>query len=175
MAVATEAEDRGAADHPRSVARRPTRAEGALAGVVAAGAALGVSELVCGLAGSGPSLISAVGTQFIDRFAASLKDLAIALFGTNDKVALIVGIVVVSLALGALLGAASVRRPWVGVAGFTGFGLVGLLSYLDDPLGEASTGVVAALLAVAAGVATLLVLLRLARVDAPTPRWPAPR
>ena len=51
MAVATEAEDRGAADDPRPVARRSTRAQGALAGVVAAGAALGVSELVCGLAG----------------------------------------------------------------------------------------------------------------------------
>ena len=169
MAVATEAEDRGAADAPRPAARRPTRAQGALAGVVAAGVALGVGELVCGLAGPGPSLVTAVGTQFIDRFAASLKDLAIALFGTNDKAALIVGIVVVSLALGALLGAASVRRPWVGVAGFAAFGLVGLLSYLDDPHGEASTGVVAALLAVAAGIATLFVLLRLARVDAPTP------
>ena len=74
-----------------------------------------------------------------------------------------------SLALGAVLGKASVRRPWVGVAGFVAFGAVGLFSYLDDPLGEAATGVVAAVLAVAAGIATLFVLLRLARVDAPTP------
>ena len=42
---------------------------------------------------SQPSLITAVGTQFIDRFAASLKDLAIPLFGTNDKAALVTGIV----------------------------------------------------------------------------------
>ena len=91
----------------------------------------------------------------------SLKDLAVSLFGTNDKVALVVGIVVVSLALGAVLGRASVRRPWVGVAGFAAFGVVGLLSYLDDPQAEPAAGVVAAVLAVAAGIATLFALLRL--------------
>jgi DMSO/TMAO reductase YedYZ molybdopterin-dependent catalytic subunit len=140
-----------------------TRSEGAVAGAVAAGVALGVSELVCGLAGSSTSLVTAVGTQFIDRFAAALKDVAVSLFGTNDKVALVVGIVVVAIALGALFGSASVRRPWVGVAGFAGFGAVGLLSYLDDPQAEPWTGVVAAVLAVAAGVATLFGLLRLGR------------
>ena len=143
------------------------RSAGALAGAVAAGVALGVSELVCGLAGSSTSLVTAVGTQFIDRFAAALKDLAVSVFGTNDKVALVVGIVVVSIALGAVLGRASVRRPWVGVAGFAAFGLVGLLSYLDDPQSEPAVGVVAAVLAVAAGIVTLFTLLRLGgRVDA---------
>ena len=117
-----------------------SRSAGALAGAVAAGVALGVSELVCGLAGSSTSLVTAVGTQFIDRFAAALKDLAVSVFGTNDKVALVVGIVVVSIALGAVLGRASVRRPWVGVAGFAAFGVVGLLSYLDDPQSEPAVG-----------------------------------
>ncbi len=140
-----------------------SRSAGALAGAVAAGVALGVSELVCGLAGSSTSLVTAVGTQFIDRFAAALKDLAVSVFGTNDKVALVVGIVVVSIALGAVLGRASVRRPWVGVAGFAAFGVVGLLSYLDDPQSEPAVGVVAAVLAVAAGIVTLFTLLRLGR------------
>ena len=162
------------ADGPVPVRARPdvTTPDGVLAGVVAAGVALGVSELACGLAGSQPSLITSVGTQFIDRFAASLKDLAIALFGTNDKVALIVGIVVVSLLLGAVLGKASVHRPWIGAVGFAVFGLVGLLSYLDDPQGDAVTGVVAALVAVAGGVVTLLGLLHLLRLGhraAPSP------
>ena len=130
--------------------------------------ALGVSELVCGLAGSSTSLVTAVGTQFIDRFAAELKDLAVSLFGTNDKVALVVGIVVVSIALGAVLGRASVRRPWIGVAGFIGFGVVGLLSYLDDPQAEPAAGVVAAVVAVAAGLVTLFALLRLGHRPAAT-------
>jgi DMSO/TMAO reductase YedYZ molybdopterin-dependent catalytic subunit len=170
MAVATEVRDPGP-EHPTPPpggASTVSAAQGAVAGVVAAGVALGVSELVCGLAGSGPSLISAVGTQFIDRFAASLKDLAIALFGTNDKVALVVGIIVVAFALGGVLGKAAVRRPWVGVAGFVAFGALGLFSYLDDPLGEPATGVIAAVLSAAAGIVTLFVLLRLARAaDAP--------
>ena len=116
------------------------------------------------IGGSQPSLITAVGTQFIDRFAASLKDLAIALFGTNDKVALITGIVVVSLLLGAVLGRASVRRPLVGVVGFVAFGAVGLFSYLDAPLSEPAVGVVAAVVAAAAGIGTLFGLLHLLRL-----------
>jgi DMSO/TMAO reductase YedYZ molybdopterin-dependent catalytic subunit len=171
VAVTTELPPPAPDGTPPRARRDVTGADGALAGVVAAGVALGASELVCGLAGSQPSLVTAVGTQFIDRFAASLKDLAVALFGTNDKVALIVGIVVVSLLLGAALGAASVRRPWVGIAGFAAFGVVGLLSYLDDPQGDAAAGVVAAIVAVAAGLATLfglLHLLRLGRREAPT-------
>ena len=116
-----------------------------------------------GSAGGGPSLITSVGTQFIDRFAASLKDLAVQLFGTNDKAALVTGIVIVSLALGAVLGKAPVRRWWVGVAGFAAFGALGLWSYLEDPLGSSGTGVVAAVLAAAAGIGTLFGLLRLLR------------
>ena len=163
MGVATEVRGPDGTDDPVPSTAPTTRGswEATLAGVVAAGAALGVSELVCGLRGSGPSLITAVGTQFIDRFAASLKDLAVSLFGTNDKAALVVGIVVVSLMFGAVLGRASARRPWIGVAGFAAFGLVGLLSYLDDPLGETSTGILAAVAAVVAGSGTLLLLLRL--------------
>ena len=55
----------------------------AVAGAVSAGMALGAAELVTGIAGDGPSLVSAVGTEFIERFAGSLKDLAVSLFGTN--------------------------------------------------------------------------------------------
>ena len=138
------------------------RRAAALSGVVAAGVALGVGQLVSGIAGSGPTLVTAVGTQFIDRFAASLKDLAVAVFGMNDKAALVVGIVVVSLLLGAALGRAAARRLWVGVVGFAAFGLIGLYSLAKDPQGELSTAIVASLFAVVAGVATLVVLLRLA-------------
>ena len=89
----------------------------AVAGAVAAGVALGVSELVTGITGEGPSLVSAVGTEFIDRFAGSLKDFAVSLFGTNDKPALVVGIVIVSMFLGALFGVVAAWRFWIGAAG----------------------------------------------------------
>ena len=138
----------------------------AASGVLAAGAALAAGELVCGLLGEGPTLVTAVGTQFIDRFAASLKDVAVAVFGTDDKTALIVGIVVVSLLIGAALGRVAVRRPLVAVAGFVAFGAVGLASYLADPQGDDMTGVVAAVVSVAVGLSVLFGLLRVYRSHA---------
>jgi DMSO/TMAO reductase YedYZ molybdopterin-dependent catalytic subunit len=138
------------------------RAAAAAAGVVSAAVALAIGEAVTGLEGPGPSLVTAVGTEFIDRFAASLKDLAVRLFGTNDKPALVVGIVITSLLLGAVSGIAAARRFAVGVVGFVGFGAVGLWAYLRDPLGTTGTGIAAAVAAVAAGLTSLAVLLRLA-------------
>ena len=137
-------------------------APAALAGAIAAGVALGVSELVTGIAGEGPSLVSAIGTEFIDRFASSLKDLAVSLFSTNDKSALVVGIVVVSVLLGALFGVVAAWRFWVGAAGFALFGVVGAWAYSRDPFGSAGVGITAAVIAAAAGVATLRFLLRAA-------------
>ena len=149
----------GVKDHSRAAV--PT-AVAAAAGVVSAAVALGVGEAVTGFEGPGPSLVTAVGTEFIDRFAASLKDLAVRLFGTNDKPALVVGIVITSLLLGAVFGIAAARRFSVGVVGFVGFGAVGLWAYLRDPLGTTGTGIAAAVAAVAVGVASLALLLRLA-------------
>ena len=146
-------------DHSRTAV---PNAVAAAAGVVSAAVALGVGEAVTGLEGPGPSLVTAVGTEFIDRFAASLKDLAVRLFGTNDKPALVVGIVITSLLLGAISGIAAACRFVIGLVGFLGFGVVGLWAYLRDPLGTTSTGIAAAVAAVAAGVGSLAVLLRLA-------------
>jgi DMSO/TMAO reductase YedYZ molybdopterin-dependent catalytic subunit len=136
-----------------------------MAGSLGAAAALAVSELVTGMRDSGPSLVSAVGTEFIDRFAASLKSLAVSLFGTNDKVALVVGIVIVSLLLGGLFGMVARTRFWLGAAGFGAFGAVGLWAYLRHPAGDTVTGLLAAGLAVAAGIGTLALLLRLSRSE----------
>lgn len=147
-------------------------APAALAGALAAGAALAAGELAGAAMGRRPSLVTAVGDQFIDRFAASLKDLAIRLFGTNDKIALIVGIVLLSLALGAVFGLVARRRFWVAVAGLVVFGGVGLWSGLQDPLGDTATAWTSVVVAVAVGIATLWLLLRIAprtTVSAGTP------
>ncbi len=140
-----------------------------LAGALAAAAALAAGELVTALDAEGPSLITAIGDEFIDRFAATLKDLAVALFGTNDKVALVVGIVVVSMALGAGLGRAALRRSWVAAAGFGVAGALGAASYLASPTGTPAVGIAAAAVAIAVGLGTLTVLLRAARAAEPAP------
>jgi len=140
----------------------------ALAGIVAAAVALATGQFVTAFDAEGTTLVTAVGDEFIDAFAGPLKDLAVELFGTNDKAALVTGIVVVSLAIGAVLGIAARRRPWVGVAGFVVFGVVGAASYLATPLGSDALGIAAAALAVVAGVASLQFLLRLAAPPAAT-------
>jgi DMSO/TMAO reductase YedYZ molybdopterin-dependent catalytic subunit len=156
-------------EHPARI----SRADAAVAGAVAAACALAAGELVAGAAGTGPSLVTAVGTEFIDRFAGSLKDLAVALFDTNDKPALVVGIVITSLLLGAGFGVLAARRFWLGAAGFVAFGAAGWWAYQRDPFGSTATGVAAAVAAVAAGVGVLALLLHLARRTeagaAPTP------
>ena len=134
----------------------PPRWAGALAGLAAAAAALGAGELVVGIVGDDdPSLVAAVGAEFIDRFAASLKDIAVELFGTNDKVALVVGIVIMSMLFGALLGVVAVKRFLVAALGFVAFGLVGFAAYRADELGRPATGLVASVVAAGVGVATL--------------------
>jgi DMSO/TMAO reductase YedYZ molybdopterin-dependent catalytic subunit len=148
-----------AAMSSRAVIRRRSAAA---AGVVSAGFALGLGELAAGSAGEQPSLVSAIGTEFINRFAASLKELAVEWFGTHDKPALVVGIVVSSLLLGAVFGLIASRWFWLGAAGFAAFGLLGAWAYGRDPLGSTTTGLVIALAATVGGIGALWFLLRLA-------------
>ena len=63
--------------------------------MLAAGVALGAAELLAAVFGPGSSPIVAVGGAAIDASPEWLKSFAIRTFGTNDKVALLVGIGVV--------------------------------------------------------------------------------
>ena len=92
-------------------APRASLGEARLAGAVSAGMALGVGELVTGLGGSSQSLVGSVGNAFIRQSGGDLARTAIRVFQTADKPALITGIVVLSLLIGAALGAASRRAP----------------------------------------------------------------
>jgi len=131
-----------------------------LAGAVAAGVALGTSELITGLGGTGQSVVGSVGGEVVDRAGGDVVRSGIEAFGTNDKAVLLTTIVVVSLALGAFVGGLALRRRWVGVAAFAGFGLLGAVAGVREPLGSDPLAVAAALGAVVAGLATLFALLR---------------
>ena len=84
----------------------PTRSrlQGAASGVLSAGVALGVGELVAGIGQSRRSPVIAVGDLVIDVVPRPVKDFAIDAFGTNDKTALLVGIYTIVAILAALLG-----------------------------------------------------------------------
>lgn len=127
------------------------RGRGALAGLLGAAVALACIEVVALLDASGASVTEAVGNRFIESFAASLKDLAVALFGTSDKVALQIGTVVVALGLGAWIGSWAHRWPNLVPLGFGGFALLGLRSAWTDPQASRAVALVSVLLAATLG------------------------
>ena len=126
-------------------------ARAALAGAVATLAALGVSELIAGILPGATSLVAAVGQVVIDLQPPGAKDFVVALFGTNDKLALELFVVGVALVIGALLGILSRRSYVLAAAGFAAFGVVGFLAALGDPL--ANPAIVAVSSMVSVGVA----------------------
>jgi DMSO/TMAO reductase YedYZ molybdopterin-dependent catalytic subunit len=133
---------------------RSTTARDGLAGAAAAALALGVSELAAGLLGL-PSLIEAVGNWVIDVSPTAVKEWAIDTFGTNDKLVLLIGIVVVAVLFGGLVGVLARRRFGIAIAAFIGFGAAAALAAVRDP--EVSLGLAAipAGLAAITGLATL--------------------
>ena len=82
----------------------------ALFGLLSGAAALSIASALAALL-SATSAVDAVGSSFIDRTPAWLKDLAIAWFGEDNKTALRVGIFVVLALLALALGLASRQSP----------------------------------------------------------------
>ena len=120
--------------------------------------ALAVGELVSAFGRHGQSLVGGVGNEIVDRAAGGTVRFAIETFGTADKTVLVISIVVISLLLGAWLGRLSLTRAWAAPVGFGLFGLVGLIAGVRDPLSSDGVVIVAAVMAVAAGIVTLRVL-----------------
>lgn len=96
-----------------------------VAGVAAVVLGAGVGELVAGLVAPASSPVAAVGSALIDIAPTWAKDAAIALFGTADKIALIVGIAVVMLVAAALAGWLQAQFPPWGLAVAACLGAVG--------------------------------------------------
>jgi len=155
---------------PAPAASRPRRAPAwaaALAGAAAGLVAVAAGELFAGLVAGAPSLVVAVGDVVIALQPPGAKDLVVALFGTNDKLALQVVIVIVAVAIAAGAGVLASRRFRNGAALFVVFGLVAALAGQRDPLSEPLYALVGGLVAVGAGLAVLRGLLELAGGVAP--------
>ncbi|MFN8019983.1 MAG: molybdopterin-dependent oxidoreductase [Acidimicrobiales bacterium] len=96
------------------------------AGLIAALAALGAAEAVSALSRSFQSPVLDVGDRVIDAAPRWLKERAIDWFGTNDKVALLVGIATILAAYAALVGVIAFgRRLTLALVGIGAFGLIG--------------------------------------------------
>ena len=123
-----------------------------VAGAVAAGVALGLSELLAGFLSGGSSLVAAVGQVAIDLQPPGAKDFMVALFGTNDKLAFELFIVGVGVVAGGGLGLLARRRFELGALGFAAFGVLGFLAALGDPLANPAIVAVLASISVGTGV-----------------------
>src|SRR5580692_12810278 len=113
--------------------RRRQAGLGAIAGVLAAGAALGVGQLVAGLTGASGSPVVAVGELQIDFTPPWLKNFAITEFGSDDKLVLVSGIVVVLAVFAAVIGALATRRLAYGMGGLAVFAAIGLTAAATRP------------------------------------------
>jgi DMSO/TMAO reductase YedYZ molybdopterin-dependent catalytic subunit len=149
----------------------PTRPLGrraaVVAGVVSGALAVAVGMLVAAITDV-VSPTDAVGSEVIDRAPLWLKELAIEWFGTNDKVALRIGIVVILAGAAALIGVAAVRRPWVGLAGFMMFGFVGALAAGHRP-GATQGAVVPSIVGATVGALVLRRATRPTTIEVPGP------
>ena len=133
---------------------------GAVAGLLAAGTALGVGQFVAGLTGASGSPVVAVGELQIDFTPPWLKNFAIREFGADDKLVLVSGILVVLAIFAAVIGAAATRRMAYGMAGLGVFAVVGLTAAATRPTAT-FTSLLPTLAATAAAVAVLRLLIPL--------------
>ncbi len=152
----------------------PSRGAAALAGIVAGGVALAATELLAGILPGAPSVILEIGAFLISLQPPGAKQLVVDLFGTADKLALNVAIVIGALVLAAGLGIlARYHRSWT-TAGFTAIAALGLLASLRDPLVDGLLALVAAVIGVTVAYNVIGWLMRLATprpMKAEMPDW----
>jgi len=134
------------------------RLRDSIAGAIAAGLALGVSELIAGVVTAAPSLVESLGNWVIDHVPTAVKEWAISVFGANDKLVLLISISVVTLIIGAIVGMFARKRFWIAVVMFAGFGVIAVLAALADPQVTVIDALIPAVVAVVVGLATLRML-----------------
>ena len=143
-------------------------AAGALAGLLAGAVALGVSELTAAATGARGAPVVAVGETAINLTPVPVKEFAITHFGTHDKEALIIGILVLLAGFAAVIGLLALRRLAFGLAGLAAFAAVGVAAAVRLP-GAAPVDIVPTLVGAAVAMVALLLLMRAIRMVWITP------
>ena len=130
-----------------------------MAGVLTLGVAMLLAGAMTrtGLASGTPSPVIAVGGTFVDHTPPWLKDFAVSTFGTNDKLALFVGMGLVLAALCGGIGVLGARRHTAGLVVFAVVGAVGALAVATRP-GSGSLDILPTIVGTAAGVWVLSML-----------------
>ncbi|MGW7462624.1 molybdopterin-dependent oxidoreductase [Streptomyces sp. NPDC054797] len=123
---------------PGAGAGHPRYLLGAVSGLVAACAGLALAELAAAAVRPEAAPVTAVGGAVVDLTPVGLREWAIRLFGTADKLVLALGILAVLAVVAAGAGMLALRHLPGGIVIAAGFGLVGAAAALSRP--EASWG-----------------------------------
>ena len=138
-----------------------SRSAAMFSGILAGAVAIAIGELVGSFSSTWQSPVVGVATGIIDRVPRPVKDFGVEKFGTNDKLALVVGILFASVIFAAVLGVIARRRPLVSIGGFAAFAVVGIWGS-QQPVGATPGAIIPSLAAGAGGIATLWLMLRVA-------------
>src|SRR5258705_5755963 len=100
---------------------RPSVRSGAISGLIAAAAAMGIAQLLAGLTTPAASPVLAVGQAVIDATPLPVKNWSTSTFGTGDKAVLVGGVLILLFAFAAGVGILAMRRLAAGLAGLALF------------------------------------------------------
>jgi DMSO/TMAO reductase YedYZ molybdopterin-dependent catalytic subunit len=143
--------------------------DGCITGLVSAFAGLGVAELVAATSRTFQSPVVDVADRVVDGVPRPVKELAIEWFGTNDKVALLVGIGSMLAIYAAIVGVVSLSRRWrLALVGIALFGITGAYASQSTRRAAPFIAVIPSLTG-AVGAAAMLMVLRRARGSQVTP------
>ncbi|WP_299537743.1 molybdopterin-dependent oxidoreductase [uncultured Streptomyces sp.] len=104
--------------------------------MVAAFSALGVAELVAAAVRPEAGPVTAVGGAVIDRTPPAVKDFAVREFGTNDKLVLQLGILLLLAVFAMAVGLLALRHRRIGSAVVPVFGVLGAVAAAGRPEGQ---------------------------------------
>jgi DMSO/TMAO reductase YedYZ molybdopterin-dependent catalytic subunit len=135
---------------------------GAVIGLLSAGVALGVGEVIAALVRPGAAPVIVVGNRLVLATPESVKRWAIRNFGTNDKHVLLGGIYVFIAIFAVLAGILAVRRLAYGVASVLVFGVLGSWAALTTRAHHTSD-VAPTIIGTVAGIAVMILLTYTAR------------
>jgi DMSO/TMAO reductase YedYZ molybdopterin-dependent catalytic subunit len=146
----------------------------AAAGVASVVFGVGVGELAAAILAPAASPFVVVGSLLIDLAPPWAKDAAIALFGTADKAALLVGIGIVLVAVAGAAGVLEARRPPWGRIVVALIGVVGVVAATTRANAPMLAFAPSAVAAIASIIALQFLIRRLPVADAATDAAPAP-
>ena len=149
---------------------RPSRTFAVIAGLVTAGIALAVAELVAGLDRRWRSPVLDVGDRVIDAAPPIVKEFAVDTFGTNDKPVLLIGIGALLAIYAGIVGVIALRHRLVaGVIGIGLFGVVGVWAASSRRAAAPWHVVLPSVVGTFAGIGALMLVHRSLHTQQPTP------